>query len=341
MINRFALSGPERQQIKSLLQSIATRYGSAEDPHFLREVSLLAQELPQRLRAFFNDFRLLEPAGACVLAGYEIDFDKIGHTPKHWKLRAHVSPTHEEEIFLVLCGSLMGDVFGWATQQAGFLIHDVLPIKGQENEQLGTSSDEPLWWHTEDAFHSYRGDYLALMCLRNPDHVATTIATIDSINLEPAHRDILFQPRFTIRPDESHLEKNKAGTLPDGDHYLQSAYRRILEMNTQPAKLAVLYGDPAAPYCRIDPYFMDPLHDDQEAQRALDALIASLEWNLMGVVLEPGEILFIDNYRTVHGRKPFKARYDGNDRWLKRINITRDLRKSRDARADCASRIIC
>jgi alpha-ketoglutarate-dependent taurine dioxygenase len=57
-------------------------------------------------------------------------------------------------------------------------------------------------------------------------------------------------------------------------------------------------------------------------------------------VLEPGDFVFIDNYRAVHGRKPFKARYDGNDRWLKRINITRDLRKSRDARLSSTERLI-
>ncbi|WP_248963652.1 TauD/TfdA family dioxygenase [Sphaerisporangium perillae] len=38
--------------------------------------------------------------------------------------------------------------------------------------------------------------------------------------------------------------------------------------------------------------------------------------------LESGEFCFIDNYRVVHGRKPFGARHDGTDRWLKRINVT-------------------
>jgi alpha-ketoglutarate-dependent taurine dioxygenase len=60
----------------------------------------------------------------------------------------------------------------------------------------------------------------------------------------------------------------------------------------------------------------------------------------MDVILQPGDIYFIDNFRAVHGRKPFKANYDGNDRWLKRINITRDLRKSRTYRSNPTSRII-
>ncbi|HYG65572.1 MAG TPA: arginine beta-hydroxylase, Fe(II)/alpha-ketoglutarate-dependent, partial [Thermoanaerobaculia bacterium] len=61
---------------------------------------------------------------------------------------------------------------------------------------------------------------------------------------------------------------------------------------------------------------------------------------LKDVVLEPGEICFIDNFKAVHGRRAFRARYDGEDRWLKRVNIVRDLRKSRAVRPSAASRTI-
>ncbi|KOV84203.1 hypothetical protein ADL01_08735 [Streptomyces sp. NRRL WC-3618] len=49
--------------------------------------------------------------------------------------------------------------------------------------------------------------------------------------------------------------------------------------------------------------------------------MASIEENLVGVPLEPGMRCFIDNYRAVHGRASFQARYDGTDRWLKRVSI--------------------
>jgi enduracididine beta-hydroxylase len=94
------------------------------------------------------------------------------------------------------------------------------------------------------------------------------------------------------------------------------------------------------PYIRLDPYFMDRDQLDPEAQEALDAIVRSLDAALQDLVLRPGDFVFIDNYRTVHGRRPFKARYDGHDRWLKRINITKDLRKSRDARLASAERLI-
>ena len=55
---------------------------------------------------------------------------------------------------------------------------------------------------------------------------------------------------------------------------------------------------------------------------------------------DAGDFAFIDNYQAVHGRKPFRARYDGRDRWLKRINVVRDLRKSRESRLSAASRVL-
>jgi alpha-ketoglutarate-dependent taurine dioxygenase len=58
------------------------------------------------------------------------------------------------------------------------------------------------------------------------------------------------------------------------------------------------------------------------------------------VTLAPGEVLVVDNDLVVHGRVPFQARYDGTDRWLKRISVTSDLRRSRAARQSLAGRLI-
>ena len=80
--------------------------------------------------------------------------------------------------------------------------------------------------------------------------------------------------------------------------------------------------------------------DRAEARNALDALLRQLRSSQYDVALEPGDLLIIDNYRAVHGRKPFRARYDGRDRWLKRISVTRDLRKSRAARSSADSPVI-
>jgi len=339
MVDRYTLSDDEIRAIKTLLAELAARYATPDDNELLRNVGVYAHELPRPLRLFLNDFKYLEPeAGACIVSGYPIEDAKIGHTPPHWNCRRGVSPLLEEELLLLLLGSLLGDAIGWATQQDGYILHDVLPIKEYENSQLGTGSLQKLWWHNEDAFHPHRGDYLGLMCLRNPDGVSTTIGSIGQVELEREHVSRLFEPQFSIRPDESHSEKNNSNA-GGGNVLISSAYDRINGMNKQPESQSILFGDPRSPYVRIDPYYMEPPKDDA-ALSALNELIRAIDEKVTDIVLQPGDYLFIDNYRAVHGRKPFKARYDGADRWLKRMNITRDLRKSRGSRLSCDSRII-
>ncbi|HEX6864321.1 MAG TPA: guanitoxin biosynthesis L-enduracididine beta-hydroxylase GntD [Thermoanaerobaculia bacterium] len=338
-VNRFILDGDEVASIKKLVDEIAAKFDSVEDPELLSHAPVWAQELPRRLRAALVEFRLTEPDCAhLVISGFPIDEDEIGPTPAHWNRpdEKH-SPALAYEIFLVLASSLLGEPIGWKTQQHGRIVHDVMPIKGMEQEQIGTGSEMTIWWHTEDAFHPMRGDYLGMMCLRNPDSVPTTFCSLENVKLDPKDWETLFEPHYTIKPDNSHQQENAA---PDEGDELQQVYRRIEQMKRHPDKIAILSGDPRSPYVRIDHYFMDRLEDNPRAQEALDAFVKAVDEQIGDLLLQPGDICFIDNMKAVHGRRAFKARYDGNDRWFKRINVTRDLRKSRAERSSADSRII-
>ena len=314
-MHRLELTEGEVGAILPLVKEVASQHGSVEEADFLDSASTYAQELPRRLRRFLNAFRLREPSGVCVISGYPVDDFKIGKTPGHWRKELGSSSTMEEEVFLNLCGALLGDAIAWSHQRDGLICQDLVPIEGHKDEMLGSGSELELVWHTEDARYPYRGDYIGLMCLRNPDAVPTTFASIDEVRLDPDQVEVLFEPRFVFRPDPSHPTDSEREKAP------------------------VLFGDPRSPYVRFDPYSMDR-PETEEARSAMDYLIRAVDENLTGVALLPGECLFIDNYKAVHGRSSFKARFDGTDRWLKRINIARDLRKSRDVRTAPASRVI-
>jgi hypothetical protein len=314
-VHRLELTDEEVGAIRLLVEEVASRHGSVEEASFLDSISTYAQELPRRLRAFLNAFRLTEPSGVCLISGYPVDDSKIGRTPTHWRKGTGGSSTMEEEVFLNLCGALLGDVIAWSHQRDGLICQDLVPIESHKGEMLGSGSELELVWHTEDARYPYRGDYIGLMCLRNPDAVPTTFASIDELRLDPDQAEVLFEPRFVFRPDPSH------------------------PTDSEREKASVLFGDPSSPYVRFDPYSMDR-PETEEARLAMDYLIRAIDENLTSVALMPGECLFIDNYKAVHGRSSFKARFDGTDRWLKRINIARDLRKSRGVRKAPASRVI-
>lgn len=335
-MSKLQLTRQEIEQIKVLLVEIDEKYPCFEHNDFLQNVFLYSHELPRRVKKFVHHFRLHEPEhGVCIIAGFPIDQHQIGHTPNHWHTNEDALTTRQERALMLIFSALIGDAFGWQTQQQGRLIHDVLPVKGDEYEQIGTGSEQTIWWHTEDAFHPYSADYLMLMCLRNHDQVATTVSWPDMTTLTEAQVKVLFQPRFVVYPDNSHKSKNaglSGSELADGVEFYDVDQALI--------KQAVMSGDPARPYLCIDPYFMASLDDDSEAFAALEALKATIDRNVNDVTLQAGDIAIIDNQTVVHGRNAFKARFDGTDRWLKRLNIARDIRKSRSNRATVNGRVI-
>lgn len=340
----ITLTPHDVENIDRLLTDLAKRCSRIDDPMFLKHATVFAHDLPRHLRLALHEFKLLEDGeGTCLISGLPVDDERIGPTPPHWRYRPEHSPALREEMFFFLCSTLLGEAIAWATQQDGYLIHEVVPIKEYETEQIGFSSQRYLEWHTEDAFHPYRPDYLGLLCLRNPTETSTVISSVTCLKLSASGRQLLFEPHFTIRPDDSHLEKNRAVDRKSLEEIFkdieQIDYTSINRMSEVPDKIAVMFGDPAAPYLRVDPYFMNPVADEAAAG-ALRELVEQLEENLKEYILRPGQILFIDNYRAVHGRPPFRANYDGRDRWLKRLNLARDLRKSRDARASAHCRKI-
>ena len=336
------LSAADNRAIAPLLAEHAREFTPIEDPELLRRAARLAGALPPHLVQFLEDLRLREPAALCLVSGLEISQQRLGPTPAHWRGSQHGSPAFPQEIFFLLCASVLGDVFGWATQQDGRIMHDVLPIKGHEYVEIGSNSLQHLSWHTEDAFHPCRGDYVALMCLKNPDAVATVVCDAADIDWAALDVDALFEPEFTQLPDNSHQPQNASQSTGDPviDRLRERSFRLIQSWNDHPVKRSVLFGDRQSPYLALDPYHMRTTGWPLRSLQAFQGLCEQIESNLRDVRLRPGDIAFIDNYRAVHGRKSFRARYDGADRWLKRLNITRNLRGSRAWRRTADSRII-
>jgi hypothetical protein len=306
----YDLSSAESTSIVHLLE---TPEGDALSQGRARS---LAHRLPSRLLDFLDDFQLTESAGGAIVRGFPVDSTEIGPTPGHWQDAAERRSTILYERYLLTLASALGEVFAFRALQGGRLIQDLLPISGQEYQKSGNSSCSLLDLHTEDAFHPNRCDYLGLLCLRNIDRIPTSYAELIPTTIAPDMVEVLFQARFTIKPDATHREPGKLEPI------------------------ALLWGDRTRPYLRVDDGFTEPLPGDTAAERALSTLVNTLAKAEHAVTLDPGEALLIDNHLAVHGRRPFKARYDGTDRWLKRVNVTRDLRRSRALRASPTSRLV-
>jgi Fe(II)/alpha-ketoglutarate-dependent arginine beta-hydroxylase len=341
-MHHLMLTPEDNAELAPMLSDLTKAYETIEDPELVRRAPVLARLLPTHLVEFLEAYRFGEPSALCLVSGLLVEESLLGATPTHWRGSEHASPAFRQEIFFLLCASVLGDVFGWATQQDGRIMHDVLPIKGHEHYEIGSNSLQHLSWHTEDAFHPCRGDYVALMCLKNPDQVATVVCDAADLDWSTLDVDTLFEPEFTQMPDNSHRPENATESTGDPiiDRLRARSFALIQSWNEDPVKRPVLFGDRHDPYMALDPYHMKTDGWPERSLMAFRSLCERIEEKMRDVVLRPGDCVFIDNFRAVHGRKSFRARYDGSDRWLKRLNITRNLRGSRAWRPAPDNRII-
>jgi len=341
--NRLQVSEIEVSQIKRLVGTYLDTFNGFDDRQFLKNLPLMAHKLPTRLSAFLNEFKYNpNEEGYCVVSTGLVDPEKLGATPSHWEHQTNNDTCQSEVMAMCLCASILGDIFGWLTQQDGRIVHDIVPIRKHENEQMGSGSNEELTWHTEDAFHELRGDYLIMMCLRNDQSIPTTISKPDYSKLSKDQIDVLFEKEYIIRPDLSHRPENgskERKKILNDDEGLNHAYESMLNRNTTPEKIAILFGNKKDPCLRIDPYFMDE-PENPKAREAYAAIVDLVTESLVEVSLNPGEILIVDNYEVVHGRRAFQAKFDGTDRWYKRLNVIRDIRRCNEVLEAKQSRVV-
>ncbi|WKU48220.1 guanitoxin biosynthesis L-enduracididine beta-hydroxylase GntD [Streptomyces sp. VNUA116] len=330
----YTLGGQEAARLQDLVADLRAAHADPSTAAFYDSAWRATALLPDGLRHFLEEYRRGEHAAACLVHGFPVDDSAVGPTPGHWSAAVATDAARDQELMLALCGMVLGEPFGWATLQGGSLVQNVLPIRGDEDRQSGYGSGALLEFHTEDGFHPQRCDYLMLFGLRNADRVPTIVASVRDVELSGEDRRILAEERFHIFPDTEHIRQLEAR---DPAHPALAGMRRMLE---QPRPEAVLFGDRLSPYLRIDRPFMRAAGGDARAEAALDRLMAELERVQQDVVVGPGTLLVVDNYLAAHGRRSFTARYDGTDRWLKKLTVSRNLRRGLGGRAAAGHRVL-
>lgn len=267
--------------------------------------------LPEPLLAALRE-HVMPPdrdVGTRAVRGLLEPFLPVEPTPARWG-QPQSLPTRAIDIAIAAIAHALGSPFGWAGQQSGRLVHDIVPTRGYEEMQVGASSQVPLEWHTEDAFHPRRAHIVVLACMRNPGGIGSRVASIRDVDLTDAELDLLRRADTRILPDDSY-----PGSWPADEDGPGSA---------------TVWDDEDGPCLRYDPAYTRFLSDDPAFRAAYDKLGASLERASVTVGLGPGDVLLIDNDLLAHGRKPFTPRYDGTDRWLKRILLHLDRARPAD-----------
>lgn len=205
----------------------------------------------------------------------------------------------EIDLWLRTSASRFGSVYGYAQEQDGATVQNLFPIQKDATEQISSSSAVTLEMHTETAFHRYKPTTFLLLCVREDHNAGTNIAKLADIlpKLDPQTKTALKKYDFITEIDASF----RSGDCPQQPMMMQVlnesetviTYDRALMVGTTP-----------------------------EAERALNALSDAIDAVTTTIYLKTGDLLITDNKRIVHGRTPFTARFDGTDRWLKRVMVT-------------------
>jgi L-asparagine oxygenase len=275
------------------------------DEAFVRAAGCAARYLPVAVDAALVAFADAgHPSGVLLLRG--MPTGAVPATPP--SPTTPVDKDATSEFVLLTVARRLGQPVGYAPEHGGDIVQNLVPVAAAAGRQVSTSASVELEFHTETAFHPHKPRFLVLSCLRGDPAAATLVCSIDAVltHLSATTRAALAEPRFRTAADESFRRDGAPATLG--------------------APMAVLAGDPARPVLTFDADLMVGV--DAEAEAAIAELRAAVRSHAIGVVLEAGDVLVVDNHAAVHGRSPFPARYDGTDRWLQRSFVVADLSAS-------------
>ena len=218
--------------------------------------------------------------------------------------------------------STIGELVAYEAEGYGKLFQDIIPMKSLETKQTSVSSGTELEIHTEQAFSKLRPDILSLACIRGDPDAFTYILPVKSIikNLSHSEIELLRKPLWTTSVDLS----------------FKLCGKEFIEGDVR-GPVPIISGPEDDPRLLFDQDLMAGI--TEEAHQMIAKIVDIYYTHRIRHNLIPGQIIFIDNNRAVHGRSPFSPKYDGTDRFLVRCFATFDYKKSAHAR-NSGSRMI-
>ncbi|MFC9242056.1 TauD/TfdA family dioxygenase [Streptomyces decoyicus] len=288
---------------------LAAPGGMVDDPAWLGRARRAWSELPAGLTGGLREFRKDSGrTGTMLIHGLPVGGAVLPPTPNRpGSVQREASMS---AAVLAMVASGLGDPAAYRPEKTGAIVQDVVPVPGQEDYQSNAGS-VLLTFHTENAFHAHRPDFVMLLCLR-ADHEGVAGLRTACIRevlplLTEESRQALFSAEFVTAPPPS-FGMDGMGAEPH----------------------AVLYGAVEDPDICVDLAATEPR--TQRAKEAMAELQELFDRTAQTVRLVPGDLAIVDNRVTVHGRTSFRPRYDGQDRWLQRTFVLTDLRRSRGHR---------
>jgi L-asparagine oxygenase len=306
-----------KEEIETLLTlaSKITASPSLQTDLFCSLVKEHSLNIPERLKDLLVQFsKKGTKTGFLLIKTIPIDNNSIPPTP----FKTETNKIGENTVLAriqSLIISFIANLISYEAESNGHLFQDIFPVKGMEKQQTSVGSSTELEIHTEQAFSKLKPDILCLSCLRSNPEAKTHILPVSSIteNMDHNELQLLNQPLWKTGVDLSFKLNNIE--FIDGDIR---------------GPMSILSGSIDDPILTFD---QDLMFGITEQSKPFIKKIVDIYYNKrISHVLQPGEIILIDNLRAVHGRSPFLPNYDGNDRFIVRCFGVYDFEFSNYAR---------
>ena len=295
--NILLLNNDEISFLKELAMK-NTVHPSQESELFCKQAKDLAHQLPEYMKNHFLSFaRHGSESGFLLIQGFLDNETILPKTPttNHEKIGEKTLLSRIQAIFL----ELMGEMIAYEAEGNGSLFQDVVPVKKMAFQQTSTGSELDLEIHTEQAFSKLRPDILSLACLRGDPCAYTYVFPVNYLLEQLTEKEIqlLREPLWMTRVDLSFKLK--------GESFLEGDIR---------GPLSILSDSIEDPIFVFDQDLF--VGTTEESKQMIQKIVSIYYQYRIEHNLHPGEILFVDNRRSVHGRSHFHPRYDGYDRFL-------------------------
>ncbi|WP_232713299.1 TauD/TfdA family dioxygenase [Bacillus xiapuensis] len=305
----LVLTDLEKADLNQLIHSIKLDLNHL-DHCTLNQLEKESHKLPEKIIDYLISFKREKNRHGTLLFRNLPTDNELPNTPSNGEPSKNKTE-NVSELLLYLFMLHLGEPIGYADEKNGQIIHDICPVKGKETNLENSGSQVFFTYHTEDAIHPHKPDYLSLVCLRS-DHEqkakTETASIVQALELLPGYAiDLLRKPLYLLSPPSSFNSP---------------------ELTIQ---TSVLSGNIIQPNLCIHGSLMKGTNS--EAQWALEELKKALASVSSGVVLKPGDLIIIDNHLAAHARTAFTPKYDGKDRWLQRMFAVIDFNKSSASRS--------
>lgn len=218
---------------------------------------------------------------------------------------------------VVLLNQLCGlETISYRSENEGHLFVNLVAIPGAG--KVAEKSTKKMRGHTDAASFPFRGtqdpvnariapspDVVCLAALRNPNRVSTTVMPLgDALAmLNVAEQNLLKTSAFLINTQRT-FQRGTAAILGH-EHLVDGGH--------------ILWDGPQGTWVRYSHSHVVVLDD---TDTALNAAKTHFEQALQAcarkVVLEPGDVLLVNNRLALHGRSPVGEAFGGQSRWLLR-----------------------